>query len=264
MYSERTEKLIAWFKQFKSALVAFSGGVDSAVLARAAFEALGDNALAITARSSTMPNRELREAIRIAREIGIAHEIIEEDELEDENFVKNPKDRCYFCRKKLGVALLDIARKRGFDVVVDGANLSDTQEHRPGLKALKELGIRSPLIELGYTKEDVRAIAGEFNLSVHKKPPQACLASRIPYGDFITRDKLSQIERAEDYLLSLGFSQVRVRHHGSVARIEVFSEEIPKVIEHREKIYSELKKLGFNYVALDLKGYRSGSMDEVL
>jgi len=264
MYSQRAEKLIAWFRQFKSALVAFSGGVDSSVLARAAFEALGDGALAITARSSTMPDRELREAIRIAREIGIAHEIIEEDELEDENFVKNPKDRCYFCRKKLGEALLGIAGKKGFDVVVDGANLSDTQEHRPGLKALKELGIRSPLIELGYTKEDVRAIAREFNLSVHKKPPQACLASRIPYGDFITRDKLSQIERAEDYLLSLGLSQVRVRHHGSVARIEVFAEEIPKVIEHREKIYSELKKLGFNYVALDLKGYRSGSMDEVL
>ncbi len=261
---DKASLLLEWFRDKGKVIVAFSGGVDSSVVAAAARKALGGDALAITADSSTMPRRELEEATKLAREIGIAHEVIQEDELEDNRFVENPPERCYFCRSKLAEALKKIAEARGYSTIVDGAIASDLKEHRPGLKALKEHGIRSPLLELGFTKEDVREIAAYFNLRVKHKPPQACLASRIPYGEVITRDKLRAVERAEDFLLSLGFSQVRVRHHREIARVEVPEEEILRAAELGREISKKLEALGFRYVTLDLKGYRSGSMDEVL
>ncbi|GBE54888.1 GMP synthase [glutamine-hydrolyzing] [archaeon BMS3Bbin15] len=261
---DKASLLSEWFMTRGKVIVAFSGGVDSGVLAAAARKTLGTNALAITADSSTMPRRELEDAIKLAREIGIAHEVIKEDELEDSRFVENPPERCYFCRSRLAEALKRIAEARGFSTIVDGANASDLEEHRPGLKALKEQGIESPLLELGFTKKDVREIAAYFNLRVEQKPSQACLASRIPYGEIITRDRLRAVERAEDFLLSLGFSQVRVRSHGNIARIELPENEIPRAIEFRRKISEKLEALGFSYITLDLKGYRSGSMDEVL
>lgn len=264
MAEEKASLLLDWFSQRNSAIVAFSGGVDSSVLAFAARETLGDGALAVTADSSTMPRRELEEARELAGSIGIAHQVIREDELEDENFASNPPERCYFCRSRLAAALKRIARGRGFEVVVDGAIASDLNEHRPGLKALKEQGIRSPLLELGFTKEDVRAIASYWDIKVKEKPPQACLASRVPYGEEITPTKLRAIEEAEDFFYHLGFTQVRVRMHGRIARVEVPPREVEKAAKLRSEIVSRLEALGFGYISLDLKGYRSGSMDEVL
>lgn len=261
---EKTEKLLAWFRDKKSVAVAFSGGVDSAVVAKAARIALGENAIAVTARSSTLPQSELESAAIVAEEIGIEHVVIDEDEMDDPRFVKNPENRCYFCREGLVKAIRRLADSRGIKHVLDGANADDQGEHRPGLLALREGGALSPLMELELGKADVREIATGFGLSVSDKPSMACLASRIPYGEPITKEKLVMVEKAEDYLKSLGFKQLRVRNHAGIARIEVVVGEIKKAIENKDKIAKKLKQLGFSYVTLDLEGYRSGSMDEVL
>ncbi len=261
---ERLEALLEWFRRYSSALVAFSGGVDSAVVAACAARALGGRALAVTADSSTMPRRELEHARRLAAEIGISHRVIREDELEDERFRANPENRCYYCRSKLASALRRIAEEEGYEVIVDGANAGDLGEHRPGLKALREHGIRSPLLELGMHKQEVREVARLLGLSVSDKPPMACLASRIPYGDPITREKLRAVELAEEFFFEHGFRNVRVRMHGEVARIEVEEEDMPMAVSMRREIAQHLRSLGFRYVTLDLMGYRAGSMDEVL
>jgi len=262
---EKLRRLEEWFSLYESVLVAFSGGVDSAVIAAVAKRSLGkDRVLAVTINSSIMPKRELLASKKVAREIGVKHMIVEEDELKDERFATNPENRCYYCRSNLARVLKKIARERGIPVIVDGTHLGDTLEHRPGLKALREHGIRSPLMELGYGKKDVREIAKLMGLSVKDKPAMACLASRIPYGERITADKLRRIEKAEDSLLGMGFRTVRVRAHGNIARIEVLPEELSRALELREKIVRELKDLGFIYITLDLQGYRPGSMDEEL
>jgi len=261
---EKLARLEEWFSKHGSAVVAFSGGVDSSVVAAAAWRALGERALAVTADSSTLAKRELSTAKRVAREIGIPHRVIKEDELEDERFAANPENRCYYCRSKLARALKEIAEREGYAVVVDGAHRGDTKEHRPGLKALKEHGIRSPLLELGYDKSDVREIAALLGLSVKDKPAMACLASRIPYGERITKEKLHKVERAESFFFERGFTTVRVRVHGDIARVELLKDEIPRAVQLREEIVAHLKALGFTYITLDLEGYRPGSMDEVL
>ncbi len=257
-------KVVDWFRDKESVVIALSGGVDSSVVAKAAFEALGKKAIAATAKSATLAAAEFETAKKVAREIGIKHEIFTEDEFENPKFAENSAERCYYCRKGLISGLRKVAKKYSAKYIVDGANADDALQHRPGLRALKENGVRSPLMELGIGKEEVRRIAGHFNLSVSSKPSMACLASRIPYGEGITKEKLRRIEEAEDFIKNLGFGQVRVRHHGSIARIEVPEKDIPKLLEFRKKILDKLKELGFTYVALDLEGYRSGSMDEVL
>jgi uncharacterized protein len=261
---EKGEKLFEWFRDKESVVVALSGGVDSAVVAKAAHDVLESKAIAVTARSSTLPVKELECAKEVAREIGIEHIIIDEDELDDPRFVENPSNRCYFCREGLVKAVRNLADEKGIKDVLDGANADDPMEHRPGLKALREGGARSPLLELGLSKEDVREISRHFGLSVSDKPSMACLASRIPYGERITKKKLSMVERAEDYLKSLGFKQVRVRNHSGIARIEVEEQDIKKAISMKKEISQKLREIGLKYITLDLEGYRSGSMDEVL
>lgn len=259
--NENADRLVGWFSGKGAVLVAFSGGVDSSVIAKAAVLS-GAKAIAATARSITFPARELEQAARTAAEIGITHVVFDEGECAE--LYSNPVERCYFCRRNLTDGLRGIAKKHGIAVIVDGANADDTKEHRPGLQAMKEAGVRSPLVELGLGKEDVRGIAKHYGLSVHDKPSAACLASRIPYGEQITREKLERIGKAEDFLLGLGFSQVRVRHHGATARIEVLEKDVGRAAALGKDISKKLKSLGFLYVTLDLQGYRSGSMDEAI
>jgi uncharacterized protein len=243
--------------------VALSGGVDSAVVALAAFKALGDKAVAITANYNTLSEEELESAEKVAAEIGIQHKVIRYNELENELFVKNDKLRCYHCRTELGHHLLKEAQKLGIDLIVDGTNIDDLSEIRPGIKALKEKGIRSPMIELGIDKSSIRSIAKRHGISVHDKPSNSCLASRIPKGTTVTYDKLKRIEHSESVVKSIfNVRQVRVRDHGDVARIEVGSEELVKLFD-REKLAAldyKIKELGFKYVSVDAVGYRSGGL----
>ncbi len=253
-----------WFEDKDGAVIAFSGGVDSSVVAKAAKEVLGGRAIAVTSFSPTFPKWEAELAKKVAMEIGIRLEIVNENELENPMFVRNPPNRCYYCRKGLIEEIKKVADENGISLIVDGANYDDIKEHRPGLKAMREAGVRSPLIELKLGKEEVREIAREFGLSVMDKPSMACLASRIPYGESITGFKLKRVEMAEDFLRSMGIKQLRVRSHKNTARIEVSNGDVLRVLENREKILNRLTQLGFAYVTLDLEGYRSGSMDEVL
>ena len=258
------DRLIDWFKRRDGAIIAFSGGVDSCVIAKAASTALGDRAIAVTSDSKTFPAQELEHAKMLAREIGITHVIVKENELLNPQFVKNPADRCYHCRKGLIEGLRGVADEYKIKCIADGANADDTGEHRPGMRAMKEAEVKSPLLLLGITKGKVREIAGEFGLSTKEKPAMACLASRVPYGERITEEKLRKIEKAENLLQDIGIRQMRVRHHETIARIEVGQKDMQKVIENRQSIVERFKALGFAYVTLDIEGYRSGSMDEVL
>ena len=247
-----------------SVAVAFSGGVDSTLLLKAAHDALGSNAVAITASSSSFPARELSEAKAFCAEHNIKHIICSSEELDIPGFRDNPPNRCYLCKHELFSKLLAIAREHNIAHVVEGSNLDDLGDYRPGLQALQELGIISPLREVGLTKLEIRKLSWELGLPTWEKPSFACLASRFPYGEKITREKLGMIERAENFLRDLGFKQLRVRIHGTIARIEILPEDFTRILELHDNIHDTLKTCGFSYVALDLKGYRTGSMNEVL
>ncbi len=263
---KKKDKLKQIISDMESIVIAYSGGVDSTFLIKFAHDILGAKAIAVTARSSTYPEREFKEASDYAAEIGIKHIIITSEELDIEGFSNNPKNRCYFCKKELFTKILDIAKTNDIKYVADGSNTDDIDDYRPGRKAIKELNIRSPLIEAGLSKQDIRDLSKEMNLPTWNKPAFACLASRIPYGNTISKEKLNMIDKAEQYLIDMGFVQFRVRHHGDVARIEVLQSEIEKFnnIELRDRVYKKFKEIGFPYTALDLMGYRTGSMNETI
>lgn len=262
--SQNLEKIVSWFKQYgKKAIVALSGGVDSAVVALAAKNAFGQDALAITANSDTFSMEELHAARSIAKEINISHMVIHYKTLENSFFVKNDSMRCYHCRTELAQSLLRCAQKFSADLIVDGTHLDDASEYRPGLKAMRECGIRSPLVEVCINKSQVRSIAKEHHLSVYNKPSNSCLASRLPHGTKVTADKLRRIEKAESNVRQLfGVNQVRVRDHSGVARIEVGKDELAKLFDTGKlaTIDRILKSLGFMYVSFDAKGYRTGNL----
>jgi len=244
-------------------LVAFSGGVDSSVVAAVAHDALGDDAVACTAKSETLPAAELDDARRVADEIGVAHDVVEFSELDSPDFVANDGDRCYHCRTMRLGRLFERAAERGIDVVCDGTNASDADGgHRPGLQAVDELDAYSPLLEHDFTKDDVRAAADEYGLSVADKPSMACLSSRIPTGLEVTEERLTRVEQAEAALREWGFSQFRVRDHDGLARIEVTPDELEVALdaEFARAVRKRLTEIGFEHVTLDLHGYRTGSV----
>ncbi len=256
-------KLKKIIREMNSVVIAFSGGTDSSFLLSAAAEALGEKVIAATAKSPTYPGRELKEAKAVANKLGCRHIIINTYELEIKEFINNSRNRCYFCKKELFLKLISLKNKYNFNFIADGTNYNDLDTYRPGLKALKELGIRIPLAEAGLTKEEIREYSRLLNLPTWNKPALACLASRLPYGEKISKAVLKKIEKAEDFLCSLGFKQIRIRYHHPIARIEIEKDEIPRILQRniREKIIRKLKKMKFEYITLDLEGYRSGSMD---
>lgn len=263
---EKLARLRETCSSLGSALVAFSGGVDSTLLAKVVHDALGEQCLAVTARSETYLDEELEEAIELARAIGVRHEVIETSELAIPGYAKNPVNRCFFCKDELFAKLGPIAQREGLAWVVYGANASDLGQYRPGMEAAKGRGVRAPLLEAGFTKDDVRAAARELGLRNWDRPANACLSSRFPYGTEITVEKLRQVARAERALHALGFPHVRVRYHDRIARIEVPPERIEELSrpEIRERVVSALREAGFVYVCVDLSGYRSGSLNAVL
>ena len=249
----------------RSALVAFSGGVDSSLaLAVAARVLPAERVLAVTSNNETYLPSELEGAARFARSLGVEHLVVNTRELDDPNYASNPSNRCYFCKSTLYSDLAKIAEARGYDCVIDGANKDDEGDHRPGRKAAAEEGVVSPLAEAGMSKAEVRALARHLDLPSWDKPALACLSSRFPYGQEITAEKLAQVARAEEFLRSRGFRQVRVRHHGDVARLEVGPDEMERAFAEREDLVTELKAAGFLHVALDLAGYKSGSLNAAL
>jgi len=264
MLEEKFSLLKENLKSLGSVAIAYSGGVDSTFLSKVAFDVLGENALAITARSETYPRSEFEEATRLAKEIGIRHEIIVSEELDIPEFSANPVNRCYHCKKELFTKLKEIASEHGMQHVADGSNFDDLDDYRPGMQAVDELGVRSPLKEAKLTKADIRELSKKLGLPTWDKPSFACLSSRFPYGNKITREKLTAVGEAEIFLKGLGIRQLRVRHHDKIARIEVAEDDMTILLQKKEQIVKKLKELGYTYVTMDLQGYRTGSMNEVL
>lgn len=263
---EKYHRLTEYLKDQRSVAVAFSGGVDSTFLLHAAKDALGENVIAVTAKSCSFPKRELNEAKEYCGKTGIRHFVCQSEELEIEGFSENPVNRCYLCKHELFEKIRVIADEQGIAEIVEGSNLDDNGDYRPGLLAVAELGIKSPLREIGFTKQEIRTLSKYFDVPTWNKQSFACLSSRFPYGETITEEKLGMVDRAEQLLLDLGFHQLRVRIHGTIARIELMPEEFPEFMadDVRLKVYDEFKKIGFTYVTLDIRGYRTGSMNETL
>lgn len=262
----KLERLRERLRVIGGAVVAFSSGVDSTFLLRVAHEELGDRVVAATARSHSFPNRELDEATAFCRAEGVRHVVIDSKELDIPGFAENPPDRCYHCKKELFGKLLAFARDNGLAAVLEGSNIDDDGDYRPGRRAIRELGIVSPLHEAGLTKTEIRALSRKMGLPTSDKPSFACLASRFPYGERITVRGLERVEKAEQWLLDAGWglTQLRVRSHGDLARIEVPPADIPRLAARASEIAAAFKDLGFAYVTLDLLGYRTGSMNEIL
>ena len=263
---EKKQNLENYLKELGSVAVAFSSGVDSTFLLKVAKEVLHDNVIAVTAKSCSFPGRELSETKAFCEKEGIRQIIVESEELDIDGFRQNPKNRCYLCKHELFTKIGNIAKENGVKYVVEGSNMDDLGDYRPGLQAVAELGVKSPLRFAELTKEEIRTLSKGMDLPTWSKPSFACLASRFVYGETISEEKLHMVDQAEQLLLDLGFHQVRVRIHGNMARIEILPEEFPKLIESgvREKVTSKLKEVGFSYVTMDLIGYRTGSMNETI
>jgi uncharacterized protein len=263
---QKWDRLRTLLRGMKCAVLAYSGGVDSSLLLRATAEVMGPRLIAVTAVSETYPPGELEAAKEFARTLGVTHRILRTQELASEEFARNSPERCYFCKKELYGKLKKIAETEGISCILDGSNTDDLDDYRPGRKAAEEFSVRSPLVETGLSKSDVRELARFLNLPSWDKPSLACLSSRIPYGTRITPDIIETVKTAEDHLRVLGLRQVRVRHHGDIARIEIDREAFGQLLsnEAAEKITAALKGLGYTYVCLDLEGYRTGSMNAVL
>ncbi len=270
--NKKYEDLKNYFKKLGSVAIAFSSGVDSTFMLKVAHDLLVDKAVAVTVKSHLFPVREKDEASEFCKKEGIEHIFVDSDELNIPGFKENPKNRCYLCKKELFKEIIEVAKQHNLAYVCEGSNLDDNGDYRPGLQAVAELGVKSPLRECNLWKSEIRAISKELGLDTWKKPSFACLASRFVYGETISVEKLDMVDRAEQLLLNLGFEQERVRIHsfgngetsGTIARIEIKPEEFSKVLANQEKIVSEFKKIGFNYVSMDLQGYRTGSMNETL
>ncbi len=263
---KKLEQLRALFAEMDRALIAYSGGIDSTLVAKVAWDVLGDRALAVTAVSPSLLPEDLEAACIQAQEIGIAHELVETHELENPNYAANPTNRCYFCKSELHDTLKPLALERGYPYVVDGVNADDLTDYRPGIQAAKERGARSPLAEVGITKLEVREIARYLGLACWDKPAQPCLSSRFPYGETITIAKLQRVGRAEAYLRKLGLKTLRVRSEGDTARIELPPEQIKEfaLTTDLPKLVEQFQSFGFLYVTLDLEGFRSGKLNQVL
>ena len=260
----KLKRLEALLNEYGSVAVAFSGGVDSAFLLKVAHDVLGERCVAVTVRSCVFPNREFLEAIAFCEKEGVRQLVVDGDVFRIDGFAANPADRCYLCKRSILGLMVNAASAEGMSVLCEGSNVDDTGDYRPGLKAVSELGVQSPLRACGLRKREIRVLSEELGLPTSGKPSFACLASRFPYGERITEAKLGMVERAEDFLRDAGFGQVRVRIHGDMARIEVEPESFAAVLDMRERIAAALKGFGFSYVALDLQGYRTGSMNETI
>jgi pyridinium-3,5-biscarboxylic acid mononucleotide sulfurtransferase len=264
---QKTEKIKSLIREMDNVLVAFSGGVDSTLVLALAHEVLGEKALGVTAQSASVPEREMKASRQLAEEIGARHLVIKTDEMSNPDYRANPANRCYHCKSELYVSLKKIAEREKISHILNGTNTDDLGDYRPGLDSAREQSVRSPLVEAGFNKQEVRELSRMMELSIWNKPAMACLSSRIPYGQPVTPEKLSVVEQAEDLLLSLGFKQLRVRHHGDLARIELDQNEMPRYLADeriQDLVQEKFKALGFETVVLDPEGYRMGSLNSAL
>ncbi len=266
METNKLKDLKLVLEKIPGLVLGFSGGVDSSLLAVVAHEALGNKMLAVTVASVFCPAKEIAQAKEMARKFHFPHVVLEANPLSNDIVTGNPPDRCYHCKKMVFGKLLEIAKEKGFSYVADGSNLDDRSDYRPGMKAIAELQVVSPLLQAGLTKADIRQLSKELGLPTWSKESAACLASRVPYGEALTKEKLERVDQAEEFLSSYGFTHLRVRSHGQIARLEVGQEDFSKLLNSagRKAIVMKLKELGFLYITLDLEGYRMGSLNEVL